>query len=245
MPSFTISFLFFGTQFGFIQPYRKMQYRSSRKVERVGKLKMKHIMKTITLLWAGLLFSGNFAAHATTITERRPYDNHVNYDNVEPVEFMERGIRFFVFADGQFDFSTEQSTGSDVYYRNGRRNVNTTYGAPGTNSAGGVKIEHDYKGRVRRVGNVFINYDANDRIKRIGSVYVSYNRYALAQVGGLRIMYNNRGEITGFSGSVNGNPYYNSPTYYGPAQGNHGQYNGNDNNTDDYYYRKGNTATEK
>jgi len=163
----------------------------------------------------------------------------VNVTDAEPIEFVERGIRFFVFMDGQFDFSTEPSAGSDVYYRqSGRRNVNSTYGAPANIRVEGVRIEHDAKGRVRRIGNVFVNYDAFDRIKRIGSIYMSYNRFALAQVGNLRLVYNTRGQIVDRIGSVNGYceseyGYYDN-SYYGPANGATPYYN------DDYYYRRGN-----
>lgn len=183
-----------------------------------------------------ILMTGTAFASVRTI-DRYP----VNPADAEPIEFVERGIRFFVFADGQFDFSTEPSTGSDIYYRqSGRRNVNTTYGAPGNIRVEGVRIEHDARGRVRRIGNVFVNYDAFDRIKRIGTVYMTYNRFALAQVGNLRLVYNTRGQIVDRIGSVNGYcddgyGYYDN-SYYGPA--NCGT--GTPNYTDDYYYRRGN-----
>lgn len=187
---------------------------------------------------AGLFLAGTAAANVLT------HDDHftqpVNFKDADPIEFTERGIRFFVFADGQFDFSTETSTGSDVYYRQtGRRSVNATYGAPNTVRTGGVRIEHDKKGRVRRVGNVFINYDAYDRIKRIGSVYMTYNRFALAQVGGLKLYYNSRGQIIDMQGTVNGysdQAYGYNNSYYGPANGS--AYGNNYQDNDDYYYRK-------
>ncbi len=79
-------------------------------------------------------------------------------------------------------------------------------------------IEHDYLGRVRRVGNVFINYDAYNRIRRTGTVYMNYNNFGLAQVGNLRLIYDRRGELVDFVGNVKGirtaNAYnYNPPTY--------------------------------
>ena len=106
--------------------------------------------------------------------------------------FIERGIEFFIFPDGQLDFNTRPSKGGEQYYQtNSRGDVNRTYGAPKfhKNKNYGVKVAHDNMGRVRQVGNVFINYDSNDRVKRVGSVYMTYNRYVLEQVGGLQIMY--------------------------------------------------------
>ncbi len=151
-------------------------------------------MKKITF-FATALFTLTTAAIAAD------FPKAILIRDADPIQFTERGVEFFVFPDGQFDFNTAPSYG-DTYYKTVNRGaVNRNYGVPRAN--GGVRVEHDAFGRVRRVGNVFINYDAFDRIKRIGSVYMTYNRFALAQVGGLRIKYNNRGMILGYEGSVN------------------------------------------
>ena len=68
----------------------------------------------------------------------------------------------------------------------------------------GTRIEHDSFGRVRRIGNTFINYDNRDRVNRIGTVYMRYNRTALTQIGGMRIVYNRRGEIVDTVGNIKG-----------------------------------------
>jgi hypothetical protein len=189
-------------------------------------------MKTITLLAAVLLAT---AAHATEAVNFSGTENRFSFD--EPIAFNERGIEFYVFPNGEFDFNTETSAGADVYYRNGRRStINSTYGAPG-HSNGGVRIEHDSQGRVRRIGNVFLNYDGANRIKRIGSVYMGYDRERLTQVGGMRLVYNNRGQLVNIHGNVNGNTAYaynDNSYFYGPTQGNNYIHN----NDDDYYYYK-------
>lgn len=195
-------------------------------------------MKKITLLVTAICLMGS----AVNASEKIPFSVKnrapVNIYDAEPIVFTERGIEFFVFADGQFDFNTRPSTASGAYYKKAGRNaVNATFGAPGLaqNTNYGVLVEHDNFGRVRRVGNVFINYDHQDRIKRIGSVYMNYNRFALSQVGGLQIGYNNRGQIIGMSGSVNGrrNMGYAQNTYQSA------QYNSpNTASNEDYYYYK-------
>jgi hypothetical protein len=160
-------------------------------------------MKKITFLVASIFLIGSGVANAT---ERNNGRFPVDFRNADPIVFTERGVEFYIFPDGQFDFNTRPSNG-DMYYKSGRRNgPNTTYGSPanGQNRNFGVKVEHDYTGKVRRIGNVFINYDANDRIKRVGSVYMTYNRYALTQVGGLQIVYNRRGQIVDIFGTVKG-----------------------------------------
>jgi hypothetical protein len=197
-------------------------------------------MKKITLLVASVLLYGNLA-NASAIMNHSNGKNKIDFSQNEPIEFTERGIAFYVFPNGEFDFNTTPTVNSDVYYRRttnstseGRRNF-----APENN---GVRIEHDALGRVRRIGNVFINYDFQNRIKRIGTVYMSYNRFALDQIGGLKIIYNRRGQIINMYGSVKGFEanYCNTNSY---------EYNSNYNNipsnTSQYYYRKAKSETEE
>lgn len=177
-------------------------------------------MKKITLLVASIFLFGGVVANATERNDRR---SAVDFRNADPIVFVERGVEFYIFADGQFDFNTRPSNG-DVYYKSGRRNANVQ------NRNYGVKVEHDNRGQVRRVGNVMINYDANGRVKRVGSVYMAYNRYALDRVGGLQIIYNHRGQIVDIVGAVNGGRVY---------QNNNNNYGNNQNRNDeeDTYYR--------
>lgn len=193
-------------------------------------------MKNITFLVASIFLFGGIVANAT---ERNNRKSPVDFRNADPIVFTERGIEFFIFPDGQFDFNTRPTTG-EMYYKHGRRSsvVNKTYGAPSNvqNRNYGVKVEHDNSGRVRRIGNVMINYDSNDRVKRVGSVYMGYNRYALERVGGLQIMYNRRGQIVDIVGSVKGDRMY----QYVQNNNNYNDYNDyaqNSNDEDNTYYR--------
>ncbi|MFE3847118.1 hypothetical protein ACFX5D_03940 [Flavobacterium sp. LB3P45] len=220
-------------------------------------------MKKITFLVASIFLIGGGVANAT---EKNSFSHErrspVDFRNAEPIVFTERGVEFFVFPDGQFDFNTRPSTGGrDMYYKAARTSaVNRTYGAPSNfrNENYGVKVEHDNFGRVRRIGNVFINYDANDRIKRVGSVYMTYNRYALEQVGGLQIIYNRRGQIIDMVGSVKGSrAYENNDGNYEPNYGGNQNNNDNDDCDDDqennqnsnvqnqYYFKNGGAKAQK
>jgi hypothetical protein len=179
-------------------------------------------MKKITLLVASIFLFGGIVANAADRNNKR---SPVDFRNADPIVFTERGVEFFIFPDGQFDFNTRPSNG-DMYYKQGRRMnaVNKTYGKNANVQSRnyGVKVEHDNRGRVRRVGNVMINYDANDRVKRVGSVYMTYNRYALDRVGDLQIIYNRRGQIVDIVGAVKGGRAY--------------QYSQNNNDYNDYDY---------
>lgn len=219
-------------------------------------------MKKITFLVAGLLFSGSlaFASESTIFSGNATnyFSTPIDYRNAEPVVFMERGIEFMVFPNGEMDFNTEPSGGNghDYYRRSNRTTTNATYGAPGTQYGnGGTRVEHDRQGRVRRVGNVYINYDAKGRVKRIGTVYMSYNGFALTQIGNLRLVYDRSGRIIDTAGYINANnrSYVYSPTgyeehgNYGNAQnGNDGGYNSGNTRDDDHtYYRTGNPAAKQ
>ena len=193
-------------------------------------------MKKITFLVASIFFMGSIVASAADRNERR---SPVDFRNADPIVFMERGVEFYIFADGQFDFNTRPSNGN-MYYKSGRRNVENRYGYGSRenfqNRNYGVKIEQDNMGRVRRVGNVFVNYDAYGRIMRVGSVYMGYNRYALDRVGGLQIIYNRRGQIVDMVGTVNGGRAYQYGQDDRDDNNNYG-YSQNSNDGDNTYYR--------
>lgn len=116
----------------------------------------------------------------------------------EPIAFNERGIDFFVFPNGEFDFNTHPANAGEILHRKGRRNCNSDFGIP---------VDYDLNGRVRRIGNVFLNYDYQGRIKRIGSVLLHYNRFALSQIGGMKLIYNRRGEIVNTIGTIKGSNF--------------------------------------
>ncbi len=103
------------------------------------------------------------------------------------ITFYERGVRFHVFLNGDFDFNTHTRR---LRYSSNR----------------GVRIDRDYHGKIRRIGNVFINYDYRGNVARIGNVFMSYRSGTLVRVGNLRISYNRWGEPY-FTGSVKGYQY--------------------------------------
>ena len=211
------------------------------------------IMKKITqVLVAFTILFGFGMAEAS---EKRVFDDvgrrfrPVDYRNAEPIVFMERGVEFYVFPNGEFDFNTVRTATPN---RPRGNSFNSTFGAPNVHSYNnhrnnGVRIEHDHFGRVRRIGNVFINYDAFGRIRRAGSVYMRYNSFALTQVGNLRIVYNRRGQIISVYGTVNG---FNHGYVYNPGGfGGNTYYNTNVFNNDDfegdfYYYRTDGTKAK-
>lgn len=130
---------------------------------------------------------------AITSVEKHPsevfgFGNRYN----DAVTFFERGIRFHVFLNGDFDFDSR-------FYRS-RRNRN-------------VRIFRDFRGRITRVGNVRVRYDFRGNVRRIGRVTMNYNRGWLTRVGNLTVDYNRWGDPL-FFGNVGFDDFYND-YYYG------------------------------
>lgn len=120
-------------------------------------------MKKFEIILAGILllfFSNSVKAENRNLPK---FNENYGYENA--VNFFERGIEFFVFTNGDFDFDTSNS-----YTR-------------------GVRINRDYNGLIRSVGNVFINYDRFGNVTRIGNIFMQYYRGRLTRVGDLRISY--------------------------------------------------------
>ncbi|WP_293892764.1 hypothetical protein [Flavobacterium sp.] len=207
-------------------------------------------MKKITLLVASILLVG--VVNASEIIKKSDEEKRMRFSFDEPISFTERGIEFFVFPNGEFDFNTrpEDSQGDYFYKGAGKRRTKVQVERPMNY---GTRIEHDSFGRVRRIGNTFINYDNRDRISRIGSVYMKYNRTALTQIGGMRIVYNRWGEIIDTIGSIKGysnSGYaYNNHNHYEDDYGCDYNYNNyytvsNNNDSDSYYYKTDGTKAK-
>ena len=128
----------------------------------------------------------------------------LRYDD-NAVSFVERGIKFYVFLNGDFDFNSQHK--NRYYDYNGRRTKKP-----------GVRIERDYNGNIKRVENVFINYDHRGNVKRIGNVFMNYTRGNLTKVGGLRISYNRWGDPR-FHGNVKNNNFYDNDSGFNVSIG--------------------------
>ena len=206
-------------------------------------------MKKLVLLFTGLLMGLTPVTAAGTFSTTQLDDNVTlkkRYHHAQPILFVERGIEFIIFPNGDFDFNTSYDDygyndhySNDLYYRNSKRRRGSL-SSPGTTSRyydyrpRGVQIIHDRFGNVHRVGHVFINYDYYGRVKRIGSVYIRYNRNRIVQVGGMRLKYNKHGKLIKKYGHVNRhwNHNWNHDNF-----GWNNDYGWNDDN-DNYYYKK-------
>jgi hypothetical protein len=207
----------------------------------------KHVL-LIAIIFGFLNISNANENNKTQITVS---DETSRYGYMEPFQFIERGIEFYIFPNGEFDFNTHPQRRA----RRTHSSINISYGAPNHyNHYNGVSISHDHLGRVRRIGNVFVNYDTFGRIKRVGSVYMNYRHDLIKSIGGLHIFYNRHHRIIRtsgyikhnlgchFCGSHNCHINHYSDTGHGHHNG-HGQ--GHNWHNDNMYYRNKNSKKNK
>lgn len=154
-------------------------------------------MKNVATIVFGLflaVFSVNAASENTQNYFR-------NFNNGQSYIFVEGGVEFSVFPDGQFDFVFLGTHGNQL-------NVN----APGVNISfnGGFNydayVQYDSYGAVIQIENVPVFYDEFGRIAQAGNVEIRYNDRRIVRIGGMRIFYNNFGYFSHFNGFIS--PWY-------------------------------------
>jgi hypothetical protein len=156
-------------------------------------------MKSKLFLIVAFLIT-SFSVKATTNeTENRYY-----YENGNNFTFVESGITFAVFQNGEFDFYINPRNGVNIGLRS--RNLNISFNSGYNYDA---YVQYDDFGAVIQVENVPIYYDYYGRVTQIGNVNINYRNGRLVRLGGLRVFYNNYGYYTHYSGYVNRyNRYY-------------------------------------
>ncbi len=187
-------------------------------------------MKKVTLLLGLLVLVStiNVEANSNNKSTKNGY-----YYNEDPISFKERGIKFYIFPDGELDFNihaNEQGTTTEYYYKQSR-NESRHHGTQGA-----TKVVRDYRGRVIQVGRVFINYNYMGKVSRVGSVFISYRRNLMTRVGNLRIIYDRYGNIR-YIGKVKN--HYNSGYYSNYYYNHYHDYYYDDyvyNYNDDFFY---------
>lgn len=130
------------------------------------------------------------SVEAKTNENLNPIDKIWYYDNA--ITFIENGVEFTLFLNGEFDFNTR--FGNTYFDYNGIR-INKNR----------VTIIRDRKGRIIRIGNTFLNYNFRGKLNRIGSIFINYQRGFVSRVGDLQIKYRRNNPY--FYGQVHYNNY--------------------------------------
>ncbi|MEZ4779468.1 MAG: hypothetical protein R2786_08835 [Flavobacteriaceae bacterium] len=161
-------------------------------------------MKNVTALVLSL-FAVAFSVNANS-------ENNNHYDgnyNGQSYIFVEGGVEFSVFPDGQFDFVyVGPSHGSNVNVSINTPNVNISYNSGYNYDA---YVQYDDYGAVIQVEEVPIFYDEFGRIVQAGSVEIRYTNRRIVRVGGLHVYYNNYGYFSHCTGYIS--PWYTTYVY--------------------------------
>ncbi|MCB4808558.1 hypothetical protein LG651_09855 [Tamlana sp. 62-3] len=139
-------------------------------------------MKKLAVVLAGL-FIGATAFAKTPNTDNLNNNKRIvtTYRNAEPIIFIEGGIEFYIYPNGNFNYNTK------INYANSRR---------------GNSVIKDRTGKITRIGTVNINYDRFGNITRAGTININYNNAVVSKIGGLHVNYNRNGKIVTRKGSV-------------------------------------------
>ena len=156
-------------------------------------------MKKLVLFFSALVMGASGALATSTedkVAERNAYRNN------DAFIFVENGITFSVYPDGEFDFYIDQ-------YVTGRRNGVTFNSGFDYNPY----VQYDDYGAVIQVENVPVFYDYYGRVTQIGDVDISYNSGRVHRLGGMYVYYNRRGFYDYHTGYIN---VYNRRYIYRP-----------------------------
>jgi hypothetical protein len=162
-------------------------------------------MKNLAL-FITVLFLGGTTVQATTTSSKITTlkSTYVSgYGN--SFIFVEDGIEFSVFPDGQFDFYMPKH-GPNVSLGYSSPNVSISFNS-GYNY--NPYVQYDDFGAIIQIENIPIYYDYYGRITRAGNVNIRYNNYGrVVWVGGLHIYYRNN-VFSHYTGYINAyNRYY-------------------------------------
>ncbi len=162
-------------------------------------------MKNVILILTAIVM-GTFGARAETTKDGLALDRAVRYDN--SFIFVENGITFSVYPDGEFDFFIDDRVnfGANVNFGRTQVTFNSGYNYD-------PFVQYDDYGAVIQVENVPIYYDYYGRVSQIGDVRIRYNNGRVRRIGGLNVYYNNRGFYSHTSGFIN---IYNRHYVYRP-----------------------------
>lgn len=166
-------------------------------------------MKKFIFLLAGLFLTG-FTVNAGTISTNAnaPSTFYGGYGN--SFIFVEDGIEFSVFRDGQFDFNILRGN-SRLGVSLNSPNVSISFNSGYDYDA---YVQYDEFGAVIQIENTPVFYDYYGRVNQIGNIQIHYNNFGyINRVGGLYVHYNRSNTFSHFTGFIN---IYNRAYVYRP-----------------------------
>jgi len=160
-------------------------------------------MKKLLLIMTAV-FLGTTMTKAETL-EDKVVINSFNYGN--SFIFVENGVTFSVYPDGEFDFYINNQVNVNVGARIG--NVGVTFNSGRDYNA---YVQYDDYGAILQVESVPVYYDDYGRVAQIGDINVTYRNGRVRRVGGL-VAYYNGTVFSHYTGYIN---RYNRSYVYTP-----------------------------
>lgn len=195
---------------------------TKKRTPRVGNVITLIFLTMRKLVVMVVLFLGGMTAQANEVTNLDHNNTTgIRYNTPQAIKFVQRGVKFIVFPNGEFDYKFLNPQ------QHGRRGHN----APGTtynNRRNNRYVSYDYFGNVTKVGRNFIYYNRNCDVNQIGNITLRYRHGRLVRVGNLRIFYNRYGDIAYTEGRVVRTNNYGSNT--NDYNGYNDHYNNRNNN---------------
>lgn len=147
-------------------------------------------MKNLVLLFTAMIL-GTPSVFATSTNEDKVATSNA-YRNNNSFIFVENGITFSVYPDGEFDFYIED------YVTGSKNGITFNSGYDYSPYA-----QYDDYGAVIQVENVPIYYDYYGRVSQIGDVSINYRNNRIRSIGGMYVFYDNRGFYNYHTGFIN------------------------------------------
>ncbi|QLG47122.1 hypothetical protein [Costertonia aggregata] len=162
-------------------------------------------MKKLVLLLSAVVL-GTTGIMASTLEDKVATRNAYRFNN--SFIFVENGITFSVYPDGEFDFYIDNRVNIGANVNFGRTNITFNSGFDYSPFA-----QYDDYGAVIQVENVPIFYDFYGRVNQIGNININYRNGRVNRLGGMYVFYNNRGIYSRHTGFIN---VYNRNYIYRP-----------------------------
>mgnify|MGYP000503765145 CR=1 FL=1 len=160
-------------------------------------------MRNLVLFFSVLILGTSGVMAAGTTDDKVAERNAYRYN--DSFIFVEKGITFSVYPDGEFDFYIDNRV-------SGRRN-GVTFNSGFDYSP---YAQYDDYGAVIQVENVPIFYDHYGRVTQVGDVDITYNNGRVRRLGGMNVYYNRRGFYDYHTGFIN---VFNRHYVYRPFHG--------------------------
>lgn len=166
---------------------------------------LKLALLLVSLLFFVLLSHASTSKYSNTPLATASYNGYGN-----SYIFVENGIEFSVFPDGQFDFNI-LGNNSNLSLAIGTPNANISFN---TGYNYNNYVQYDEFGAIIQIENNPIYYDNYGRIIQAGNVNIYYNNVGyVSRVGGLYVHYNQYNRFAYCTGYIN---IYNRAYVYRP-----------------------------